>query len=227
MLVRSAPTTIHARSSLIPSAVWRCATASRFPAGVTIFESWSFRPALSSIVFVSSRLSRAFSSSSARSRFASDTSSPPELSLPCIIGRARHPVPPAQIRHYRTRLGLLQGADDLLFRKLLPLHLSVPSSGADSSSNCRKKWGARHSRHSSRRRQRRPSTDRGWGPNLPAPTIYLSGNQTMIAKCRENGVDLSHLVTTNAIRDRWALRHHHLDVIHFDDASDLGIAFNH
>jgi hypothetical protein len=50
-------------------------------------------------------------------------------------------VPPAQIRHHRARLGLLQNADDLLFGKLLSLHLSVPSSGADSSFNWRKKTG--------------------------------------------------------------------------------------
>ncbi len=45
------------------------------------FDGRSFRPALSSIVSASSRLSRAFSSSSARSRFASDTSRPPDLAF--------------------------------------------------------------------------------------------------------------------------------------------------
>jgi hypothetical protein len=54
---------------------------------------------------------------------------PTELGLPGIIGRARHPVPTAHIRHHRACLGLLHNADDLLFRKLLPLHLSFPSSG--------------------------------------------------------------------------------------------------
>jgi len=37
--------------------------------------------------------------------------------------------------------GLLQDADNMLFRKLLPLHLSIPSSGLDSNSNWRKKRG--------------------------------------------------------------------------------------
>lgn len=37
MLVRSAPTTMHARRSLIPSVTWRCAIACRFAAGATIF----------------------------------------------------------------------------------------------------------------------------------------------------------------------------------------------
>src|SRR3546814_6414370 len=45
------------------------------------FESRSFRPALSSIVSASSRFRRAFSSSSARSRLASDTSNPPNLAF--------------------------------------------------------------------------------------------------------------------------------------------------
>ncbi len=45
------------------------------------FESRSFRPALSSIVSASNRLSRPFSSSSARSRFASDISRPPNLAF--------------------------------------------------------------------------------------------------------------------------------------------------
>ena len=44
----------------------------------------------------------------------------------------------------RARFGLLQDADDLLFRKLLPLHPSVPSFGPDSSSTWRKKRGSRH-----------------------------------------------------------------------------------
>ena len=45
------------------------------------FDSRSFRPALSTIVSASNRLSRAFSSSSDRSRFASDTSRPPNLAF--------------------------------------------------------------------------------------------------------------------------------------------------
>lgn len=45
------------------------------------------------------------------------------------VGGARHPVRAAQLRHHRTRLGLLQDADDPLFRKPLPLHSSVPSKG--------------------------------------------------------------------------------------------------
>src|SRR3546814_3794093 len=53
-----------------------------------------------------------------------------ELGLPRIIGRARPAVLPAKIRNHPTRLGLLQAADNLLFRKPLPLHLSVPSIGS-------------------------------------------------------------------------------------------------
>ena len=56
----------------------------RFPLGgrrYHFFESRSFRPALSSIASASNRLSFAFSSSSARSRFASDTSNPPYLAF--------------------------------------------------------------------------------------------------------------------------------------------------
>ena len=45
------------------------------------FARRSFRPALSSIVSASSRFSLAFSSSSARSRFASETSRPPYLAF--------------------------------------------------------------------------------------------------------------------------------------------------
>ena len=45
------------------------------------FESRSFRPALSSIVSASRRLSLPLSSSSDRSRFASDTSRPPNLAF--------------------------------------------------------------------------------------------------------------------------------------------------
>lgn len=37
MLVRSAPTTVHARRSLIPSVVWRCPTACCSAAVVTTF----------------------------------------------------------------------------------------------------------------------------------------------------------------------------------------------
>ena len=40
--------------------------------------------------------------------------------------------------------GFLQEANDLLFRKLLSLHLSVPSLGSDFSSNWRKKRESRH-----------------------------------------------------------------------------------
>ncbi len=42
MLLRSARTTAHARRSPIPSAAWRCASASRFAAGITVF--WRASP---------------------------------------------------------------------------------------------------------------------------------------------------------------------------------------
>ncbi len=47
-------------------------------------------------------------------------------------------------RHHRARLGLLQDADNLLFPKLLPLHLSVPSFRSDCRSNWKKKRGSHH-----------------------------------------------------------------------------------
>src|SRR3546814_18218547 len=50
-----------------------------------------------------------------------------ELGLPRIIGRARHAVLPAKIRHQRPRLGLLQAADNHTFTKPPPLHLSLLS----------------------------------------------------------------------------------------------------
>src|ERR1044072_1258528 len=56
----------------------------RFPLGgrrYHFFDSRSFRPALSSIASASNRLSFAFSSSSARSRLASDTSNQPYLAF--------------------------------------------------------------------------------------------------------------------------------------------------
>ena len=100
MLVRSTPTTAHpsaaiptmlriaetlgcsARRSLIPSAVWRCATASRFAAGVTIFLKAgrsdlhcpaSYPPAAACAGRSPHR--------AARGCFASDTSRPPDLAF--------------------------------------------------------------------------------------------------------------------------------------------------
>ena len=69
------------------------------------FAAISFSMALSSIASASSFFSLAFSSSSAFSRLASDTSSPPILGLPLVERRAADPVLAAHIG--RLRPGLL------------------------------------------------------------------------------------------------------------------------
>ena len=52
---------------------------------------------------------------------------PATLRLPGVRRRARHPVLATQVQHNRTRIGLLQDADDLLVREPLLLHPSAPS----------------------------------------------------------------------------------------------------
>ena len=84
--------------------------------------------ALSSIASASSFFSLAFSSSSAFSRRASDTSRPPYLRLPLVEGRAADPVLAAHVRRLRPRLLLPQDPDDLLFREPARLHVH-PLSG--------------------------------------------------------------------------------------------------
>src|SRR5690606_7789235 len=69
---------------------------------------------------------------------------PPILRLPVIQGRFAHPVLAGQIGRLRTRLVLAQNPDDLLFRKPLPLHLSVLQSRPDSNSRWRKNSVAGH-----------------------------------------------------------------------------------
>src|SRR5690606_1666139 len=69
---------------------------------------------------------------------------PSMLRLPVIQGRCAHPVLAGQIGRLRTRLVLAQNPDNLLFRKPLPLHLSVLQSRPDSNSRWRKNSVAGH-----------------------------------------------------------------------------------
>ena len=106
------------------------------------FEATSFSMALSSIASASSFFSLAFSSSSAFSRLASDTSSPPILGLPLVEGRAADPVLAADIRRLRARLLLPQDPDDLFFREPARLHRPSPSEVMDSTHSWRRSRGS-------------------------------------------------------------------------------------
>ena len=141
-----------------PRWAFRCATASRFTAGVTIFLTEvpssppcraSARPAASSAWHSPSQLPsnqwRAMARSSAFSRVAIVARTngatmatlrhrhPGILRLPSIECSLRHPVLAAESSTLRARLMLLQEANDLLFRQSYLLHRpSSPSAGLQS-----------------------------------------------------------------------------------------------
>ena len=110
------------------------------------FDSRSFRPALSSIVSASSSLEPCVLLLERPQTLRVGHFQTAEFRLPRVVGRARHPVLPTQLGHHCARLGLLQDADDLLFRELLPLHSVRPFEGPVSRSRWMKKRGARHAR---------------------------------------------------------------------------------
>ena len=114
MLFRSAPITRHARRSLIPRTAWRRATASRFAAGVTNFLRED----------PSGPRCPASSRPAAASAWRSHPRAPAAASPPRPPGR--HTWPSSCRSSRRTRrgagLGLLQHANDLLFREPQSLH---------------------------------------------------------------------------------------------------------
>jgi hypothetical protein len=103
------------------------------------FASRSFRATLSSMASARSFLSFAFSSSSAFSRLASDTSRPPNLACPRVERRLADPVPPAHVRGLRARLLLAQDGNDLL---LYSVHFRQPRKAGTSRVLCFCSWSA-------------------------------------------------------------------------------------
>ena len=99
------------------------------------FPSSSFSAAASSIASASSRLSLAFSSSSALRTLGLRHVEAAVFGLPVVQRRLRHPVLPAEIGTLRTDLLLPQHADDLLFRKTHTLHRLTLRRRSDSKSS--------------------------------------------------------------------------------------------
>src|SRR5207237_9871984 len=90
------------------------------------FAAMSFSIALSSIASASSFFSREFSSSSAFSRRASETSIPPNFAFPLVKCRAADAVLAAHISRLRPCFLLLQDRDDLLLVEPASLHRPSP-----------------------------------------------------------------------------------------------------
>ena len=86
------------------------------------FERSSFSAALSSIDSARSFFSLRFSSSSAFSRLASETSSPPYLAFQLYSVASETPYLRARSAALAPASCSPQNRDDLLFRKPLPLH---------------------------------------------------------------------------------------------------------
>ena len=116
MLLRSATTTAHARRSLIPSAVRRCATASRCAADVTIFLTAGPSDPRCRASCPPTAAGAGYSPFQALAA-ALHRIPPGRRTWPSTRNRSRSTYrAPAQIRHHRARFGLLQDADDLRLR---------------------------------------------------------------------------------------------------------------
>ncbi|MET4324050.1 hypothetical protein ABIC02_007842, partial [Bradyrhizobium sp. RT5a] len=94
-------------------------------AGHPFFPTRSFSAALSNMASARSRFSFVFSSSSDRSRLASETSIPPNLAFHFVDAGIAVTMLSAEIGDRNPRFVLLQNPDDLFFRKPLALHALV------------------------------------------------------------------------------------------------------
>ena len=177
------------------------------------FDATSFSMALSSIASASSFFSLAFSSSSAFSRLASDTSRPPILGLPLVEGRAADPVLAAHIRRLRPRLLLPQDPDDLFFREPAPLHRPSPFRGDGLYPNLEEIQGLRSHCTMVKILTQGPRS-RGFHSARAASSPFPQARQKnggLVRRCREPAViSRNHLVPRESRRtNRWmqSVRH--------------------
>lgn len=137
--MRSTPTTMHARRSSTPASPRdaQSLAASRWASSPSY--SKSSRPALSSIVSAKSRSGHAFSS---RSIAGVSRQAPSDRQTsPSMPNKSRSTYRAARLRHHRARPGVLNVADDLLFRELLTLRSVRPIKELVFRSRCMKKRG--------------------------------------------------------------------------------------